>query len=60
MIRVAISFFIIALVAYFIGASGIAGVSVEIGKTVLFVFLALSVISFISALVFGRKTKQLP
>lgn len=60
MIRAAISFFIIALVAFFLGANGIAGLSVEIGKVLLVVFLILSVISFLIAAVSGRKPSQLP
>jgi uncharacterized membrane protein YtjA (UPF0391 family) len=60
MIRAAISFFILALVAYVLGANGIAGLSVEIGKTLLVVFLALAVISFLVSLVTGKKTQRLP
>lgn len=55
MLRAAIAFFIIAIVAYIFGASGIAGLSVEIGRVLLFVFLALAIISFIINLVSGRK-----
>ncbi len=59
MIRASISFFILAIIAYVFGAYGIAGVSVEIGKTLLFVFLVLAVISFVFSAISGRKTKQL-
>ncbi len=55
MIRAAIGFFVLALVAYALGAGGIAGMSVEIGKILLFVFLVLAVISFLVSLVTGRK-----
>lgn len=55
MLRAAIAFFILAIVAYIFGAIGIAGLSVEIGRILLFVFLALAVISFIINLVSGRK-----
>lgn len=55
MIRAAIAFFVLALVAIILGASGVAGVSMEIGKTLLFVFLALAVISFIVSIVTGKK-----
>lgn len=57
MISAAISFFVLALVAYFFGASGIAGMSLEIGKVLLIVFLILSTISFILAMVRGRRAK---
>jgi uncharacterized membrane protein YtjA (UPF0391 family) len=59
-IRAAISFFILALVAYVLGAYGLAGISVEIGKIFLLVFLALGVISFLIFLISGNKTKGLP
>ncbi|MBC7742270.1 MAG: DUF1328 domain-containing protein [Bdellovibrionaceae bacterium] len=61
MLRAAILFFVIALVAILFGATGFAGVSMEIGKTVLFVFLVLAVISFVASLVTGnRNPKILP
>ena len=46
MLRAAIIFFIIALIAGALGMWGVAGISMEVGKDVLFVFLALAVISF--------------
>jgi len=39
-----ILFLIIALVAYALGARGVAGMSAGIGRTLLFVFLVLAVI----------------
>ncbi|MBK8203018.1 MAG: DUF1328 domain-containing protein [Bdellovibrionales bacterium] len=54
------SFFILALVAYVLGAYGLAGISVEIGKIFLLVFLALGVISFLIFLITGNRTKGLP
>ena len=55
MIRAAIAFFVLALVAIVLGANGIAGLSLEIGKILLFVFLALAIISFLVSIVTGRK-----
>jgi uncharacterized membrane protein YtjA (UPF0391 family) len=55
MLRAAIAFFVLALVAILLGASGIAGMSMDIGKTLLFVFLVLAVISFVASLVTGRR-----
>lgn len=55
MLRAAIIFFAIALLAIIFGATGFAGVSMEIGKTLLGVFLVLAVISFIFSLVSGKK-----
>jgi uncharacterized membrane protein YtjA (UPF0391 family) len=59
MIRAAISFFVLALVAFVLGASGIAGLSMEIGKLLLTVFLVLAVISFVVAMLTGKKP-QIP
>lgn len=55
MIRAAITFFVLALVAVLFGAYGIAGLSIEVGKILLMVFLALAVLSFIGSLITGRK-----
>jgi uncharacterized membrane protein YtjA (UPF0391 family) len=57
MLRAAIGFFVLGLVAIALGATGIAGMSIEIGRTLLYVFLVLAVISFIVSLVSGRSTK---
>ena len=58
MVRAAIAFFVLALIAYVLGANGVAGVSMEIGQLLLFVFLALAVVSFIYAMVTGRTPKS--
>ncbi len=55
MIRAAIAFFVLALVAIVLGANGIAGLSLEIGKILLAVFLVLAVLSFLVSIVTGRK-----
>ncbi len=60
MLRAAIVFFGLALVAILLGATGFAGVSMEIGKLLLFVFLGLAVLSFIISLLTGKKTNLLP
>ena len=57
MLRAAIAFFILAVVAFILGATGIAGVSMEIGKLLLTVFLVLAVISFIIDLVTRRGSR---
>ena len=54
MLRAAIVFFVLALVAYLLGATGFAGMSADIGRTLLFVFLVLAVISFAVNLLSGR------
>ncbi len=59
MVRAAIAFFILGLVAILLGATGVAGISIEIGKTLLIVFLVLAVLSFIFSLFTGRKPTQI-
>ena len=51
LVSIAIVFFIIAIVAYVLGAQGVAGMSAGIGRTLLFVFLVLAVIMLIVGLV---------
>ena len=61
MVRAAISFFIIGLVAFLLGAYNIAGLSMDIGKVLLFVFLVLAVLSFLGSMIAGGGTpKRLP
>ncbi|MBK9322847.1 MAG: DUF1328 domain-containing protein [Bdellovibrionaceae bacterium] len=55
MVRAAIGFFILALIAFALGAGGIAGFSMEIGRILLVVFLVFAVVSFMGSLVTGRK-----
>ena len=60
MLRAAIAFFVLALIAYVLGSSGIAGMSMDIGKLLIFAFLALAVISLVVGLVTGRRPSALP
>jgi uncharacterized membrane protein YtjA (UPF0391 family) len=60
MLRAAIAFFILAIIAILLGVTGIAGVSMEIGKLLLVVFLVLSIISYFGGMWSGRGPKQLP
>jgi uncharacterized membrane protein YtjA (UPF0391 family) len=53
LVSLAIVFFIIAIVAYVLGARGVAGMSAGIGRTLLFVFLILAIIVFILSFVRG-------
>jgi uncharacterized membrane protein YtjA (UPF0391 family) len=59
MINAAVTFFIIGLVAYVLGANGVAGLSIEAGKLLLIVFCVLAVLSFLTNLVTGRRSKSL-
>ena len=51
LIGIAVIFFIIAILAYVLGARGVAGMSAGIERTLLFVFLVLAVIMVIVSLV---------
>lgn len=59
MLRAALAFFILAIVAYVLGASGIAGISMEIGQLLLGVFLVLAIIGAVVGLVQGRRGGKL-
>jgi len=59
MLRAALLFFILAIFALLLGANGVAGVSLEVGKMLLYVFLILAVISVVVGLVSGRSPKRL-
>jgi uncharacterized membrane protein YtjA (UPF0391 family) len=60
MLRAAIVFFVLGLIAVLLGAGGVAGISMEIGKMLLGVFLVLAIISFVASFVTGRGTKPIP
>ena len=47
LLSLAIVFFVIALIAYVLGAQGVAGMSAGIGRTLLFVFLILAVLALL-------------
>jgi uncharacterized membrane protein YtjA (UPF0391 family) len=55
MLKAAIVFFVLGLMAIFLGANGVGGLSVNIGKTLLFVFLILAMISSLASLMLGKK-----
>lgn len=59
MLRAAIGFFIVGLLAFLFGLGGVGGISIEIGKLLLTIFLVLAVISFLFAM-FSGKTPRIP
>lgn len=59
MLRLAIIFFVIALVAAFFGFGGIASAAAEIGVFLFWVFVALFVITLLVGLI-GRSRTTLP
>lgn len=54
MLKSSLLFFIIGYISMLLAANGVL-LTIETGKNILFVFLVLSVISFVSALVIGEK-----
>ncbi len=56
MLRASIVLFLIGLVAMFFGMNNMAGVSFELGRLLLFVFLALAVLSFLVSVFTGRRS----
>jgi uncharacterized membrane protein YtjA (UPF0391 family) len=56
MLRAAIAFFVIALLAMVLGANNVAGISMELGRTLLIVFVVLAIISFLISLAGGRRS----
>jgi len=60
MVRAAIVFFVLALIAMLFGAYGVAGVSMEMGKLLLITFLILAGVSLVVGLVSGRRPSTLP
>ena len=59
MLRAAIAFFVIGLLALLFGATGIGGVSLEIGKTILGIFVVLAVISYVVSLLGNKRSSRL-
>lgn len=59
LIRAAVTFFLIGLLSLILGAYNFAGMSMEIGRMLLFAFIILAVISVVASLVQGRGPKQL-
>lgn len=57
MLRTSILFFVIALVAMLFGFYGIAGVSIELGKILLGVFLVLAVLTYLVGMFTGRQRR---
>lgn len=58
MLRAAIIFFLMGLLAYLFGLYGIAGVSIDIGKLLLLVFVIFATISFVGAITIGKSEES--
>jgi uncharacterized membrane protein YtjA (UPF0391 family) len=57
MLRASIIFFFLGISALGLGVAGIAGVSLELGRLLLFVFLGLAILTFLGGLMTGRNAK---
>ena len=55
MLRAAVSFFLMGFIAILMGINGYAGISLDAGKMLTFIFLLLAVVSFIASLVGSNK-----
>ncbi len=60
MLRAALAFFVLAIVAYIFGAYGIVGISMDIGKVLVGVFLVLAALSYGGSWINGRSTHRIP
>ena len=59
MLRAAIGFFVLGLLAILLGAGNVAGFSLEVGRLLLAVFVILAVISLIASFFTGRGPKNI-
>ncbi len=57
MLKASIIFFCLGLLSILLGASQMAGLSIDIGRLLLGVFLVLTAISFVISMISGRKTQ---
>lgn len=55
MLRLALSFFVVAIIAAVFGFTGIAAASVEIARIIFFIFLVLFVITLLFSIISGRR-----
>lgn len=59
MLKASISFFILGLLSFLLGAGGAANVSIQVGKNLLIVFLIFSLISFIGGITTGKSKDKM-
>ena len=55
MLNAGITFFLIGILAYVLGANQIAGLSIEVGKLLLIIFVFMAIISFLINMLKGKK-----
>ena len=59
MFSASISFFILGIIALFLGANNVAGISIELGRILLGIFIVLSAVSLIYGLSNSEKNKTI-
>lgn len=59
MLRASFLFFVLGIISILLGVNSIAGLSIDIGKLLLIVFLTFSVISFFGSHLRGKKSRLL-
>jgi uncharacterized membrane protein YtjA (UPF0391 family) len=59
MLRASIGFFVFGLLAFVLGLNNIGGISVEMGRMFLGVFILFALVTFVISLVNGKGPKQL-
>lgn len=60
MLRAAVIFLVLAVVAYIFGAGGVAGLSMEAARLLIIAFVVLAAISGLVSLISGRRPPQIP
>lgn len=60
MLRAALVFFVLAIVSYLVGATGVAGLSMDIARILLVVFLVLAAIGVALGLIAGNSDDSRP
>lgn len=60
MLKASIVFFVLGLISILLGAGRVGGLSLEIGQSLLAVFLIMAVVSLVASLVTGRGPTTLP
>lgn len=58
MLRASFAFFFLGLLALALGFYDIAGISLELGRLLLFIFLGLAILTFLGALLTGRASRN--
>jgi hypothetical protein len=60
MLRASLTFFALALLSLGLGATELGGVSLETGRTLLFVFLGLAILTFLGGLLTNKNAAIKP